>query len=109
MSVSEKVLWECLRKDKLGFRFKRQEPVGLYTLDFYCPEARLCVEVDGEQHAGRRTKDEARDDWLGQRGIYTLRVPSLDLFEETGLVAAKWIALIQGTCEKRAGRNAFPE
>ncbi len=109
MSVSEKVLWECLRKDKLGFRFKRQESVGPYTLDFYCPEARLCVEVDGEQHAERRTQDEARDDWLGKRGIYTLRVPSLDLFEGTGCVASRWLRTIQEACEKRAGRKAFPE
>lgn len=94
MSVSERVLWECLRKDKLGF---------------YCPEASLCVEVDGEQHAERRGQDARRDEWLGSRGVLTIRLPSLDLFEETGLVAPRWIALVQETCERRSKRKAFPE
>ena len=109
MTASEKVMWECLRMDRLGFRFKRQESVGRYTLDFYCPEASLCVEVDGEQHALRVDKDQARDEWLCLQGIATIRLPSLDLFEGTGLVGPKWLKLIAETCEARAGRKAFPE
>ena len=50
MSVSEKVLWEQVRKNRLGYGFRRQVPVGPYILDFYCARASLCIEVDGEQH-----------------------------------------------------------
>jgi ATP-dependent DNA helicase RecQ len=79
MSVSEKILWMFLRGDKTGFRFRTQHAVGPYVLDFYCPEAGLCVEVDGEQHDGRAREDEARDVWLEARGIITMRIPSADV------------------------------
>ena len=79
--------------------------VGRYTLDFYCPAASLCVEVDGEQHALRRRQDEERDHWLAQQGVLTIRVPSLDLFEETGLVGVGWVTLIQEACKARAGKR----
>jgi very-short-patch-repair endonuclease len=108
-SASEKVMWECLRKKRLGFRFNRQVPVGPYVLDFYCAEASLVIEIDGEQHAGRRDADERRDEWLRSRSVETLRIPSLDLFEETGIVATRWLHLIAEICERRSGRPAFPE
>ena len=81
MSVSEQVLWRELRNRQLGFRFRRQVPVGPYVLDFFCSEAWLCVEVDGEQHAARQSADARRDRYLWELGIATYRVPSLDLFE----------------------------
>ncbi len=61
MSVSEKRLWAYIRKDRLGFSFRRQVPIGEYVLDFYCAKAALCVEVDGEQHAPRAAADRRRD------------------------------------------------
>src|SRR5215216_4051714 len=76
MSVSEKKLWEKLRRKQLGFAFKRQVPVGPYTLDFYCPEASLCVEVDGEQHLFRKALDARRDTYLSLKRIATIRIPS---------------------------------
>ncbi|MBX3119482.1 MAG: DUF559 domain-containing protein [Fimbriimonadaceae bacterium] len=105
MSVSEKRLWYWLREKKTGFLFKKQVPVGVYFLDFYCPEAKLCVEVDGEQHAQRQTKDKARDEYLRSVGIDTFRLPSLDLFEHTGAELVEWVTLIVRACEERAGRK----
>ncbi len=61
MSVSEKVAWVQLRNEKLGFKVRRQHPVGPYILDFYCPEAKVCVEIDGEQHQLRQESDARRD------------------------------------------------
>ena len=109
MSISEKVLWECLRRDRLGFRFKRQVSTGIYTLDFYCTEASLCVEVDGEQHRARQSQDALRDEWLGKNRIATIRIPSLDLFDEAGIATSEWLRLVQQTCEDRSGRSAFTE
>ncbi|MCW5937843.1 MAG: DUF559 domain-containing protein [Fimbriimonadaceae bacterium] len=107
MSVSERRLWESIRRDALGFRFKRQVPVGRYVLDFYCSEASLCIEVDGEQHAGRASEDKFRDAFIEGRGIMTIRVPSLDLFDELGGVHGRWLDLIATTCEERSGRSRF--
>lgn len=105
MSVSERVLWERLRASQIGFSFRRQYAVGPYILDFYCPEARLCVEVDGEQHALRRQKDVLRDRWLAEQRIETIRVPSLDLFDPFHTKTTVWIDKIMQECELRAGRK----
>jgi very-short-patch-repair endonuclease len=108
MSLSERVLWYQLRKDKLGFRFKRQVRVGPYFLDFYCPKAKLCVEVDGEQHEERVDKDAWRDKYLLEQGIETMRIPSLDLFDEAGILIGEWVTRIEATCQVRAARNLSP-
>eukprot|EP01035_Chromulina_nebulosa_P054083 gene54083-74016_t len=50
MTEPERLLWALLRKEQTGLRFRRQHPLGSYVLDFYCPSARLCVEVDGPVH-----------------------------------------------------------
>ncbi|MCW5940013.1 MAG: DUF559 domain-containing protein [Fimbriimonadaceae bacterium] len=107
MGWSEKRLWEALRGKKLGFKFLRQYPLGPYTLDFYCFEARLCVEVDGERHASRAESDAKRDEFLAGLGVKTLRIPSLELWDDRGVLSAKWHKAIQLECEERAGRRFF--
>ncbi len=70
-------LWARLRgRQAGGFRFRRQHPVGPYILDFYCPEARLAVEVDGDTHdlPDQIAHDARRDAWLAGQGIRTLRM-----------------------------------
>jgi very-short-patch-repair endonuclease len=109
MSVSEQVLWNMLRKDRAGFHFRRQVRVDCYFLDFYCARAKLCVEVDGEQHANQRVHDSVRDQTLRRLGIETLRIPSLELFEENGLKGAEWVDKIQALCEARAGSISTPQ
>ena len=61
MSLPEVLLWQALRRQQTGMRFRRQHPAGPYILDFYCDAAKLCVEVDGESHAFRMGHDRARD------------------------------------------------
>ena len=57
------------------YKFRRQHPLGDYTLDFFCEEARLNVELDGSQHGfpDQRKHDERREKFLESRGIKTLR------------------------------------
>ena len=90
LSLPEGLLWRGLKGGKAhGLKFRKQHPVGPYVLDFYCHEARLCVEVDGASHSfGRRPeKDTRRDAWLADRGIRTLRISaSLVLDEVDGAV-----------------------
>jgi very-short-patch-repair endonuclease len=58
---AERLLWEKLRFDQLGVRFRRQHPVGNnYILDFYCRKAKLGIEIDGSIHQQRRIEDEER-------------------------------------------------
>jgi very-short-patch-repair endonuclease len=75
MTDAESRLWRALRRDQLnGLSFRRQHPIGAYTLDFYCPNLRLAVELDGGQHAGpRKLADDRRTRRLAERGIVVLR------------------------------------
>lgn len=105
MSISETRLWGLIRRNRLGFQFRRQYAIGRYFLDFYCPEAKLCVEVDGEQHELRRDLDQARDEFLLSLGIETLRIPSIDLFEKDGQGMDDALEAILTRCETRTGRE----
>jgi len=72
---SEQLLWEALRNRGLaGRKFRRQHPVGRSVLDFYCPEARLAIEVDGGIHDFRREADRERQRILESMGIRALRL-----------------------------------
>ena len=87
MSVSEKVLWNYLRKERIGFKFRKQATVLDFILDFYCAEAKVCIEVDGEQHEDQREYDAYRDASLQRAGILTIRIPSLNIFEKSDKLA----------------------
>jgi very-short-patch-repair endonuclease len=77
-------LWSRLRKKQLdGFRFRRQQPIGPYVVDFYCPEARLIIELDGGQHAEREAEDAARTAWLEAQGYRVVRFWNNDTLSNT--------------------------
>ena len=85
MSLPEIVLWQALRKKGLArLRFRRQHPIGPYILDFYCPAARLAVEVDGLAHdtAAQARHDERRRAWLTQQGVRVLRIRASDVLKD---------------------------
>lgn len=81
MTMPEVLVWRELRKRPEGFRFRRQHPVGEFILDFYCPQAKLGIEVDGIAHdvGDRPLLDEARDRWLAEQGIAVMRVRASDV------------------------------
>ena len=71
---AEAVLWEKLRdKQLLGFRFRRQHPIDRHVVDFYCPDARLVIEIDGPAHDGKETEDQARHAHLEDLGYRLIR------------------------------------
>ena len=77
LTLPEGLLWKALKARRQdGLHFRRQHPLGPYVLDFYCAQARLCVEVDGSSHgaADRPGRDIARDRWLREQGVETLRL-----------------------------------
>jgi very-short-patch-repair endonuclease len=76
MTDAEAKLWRAVRRDQINnLNFRRQHPVGPYTLDFYCPSLRLGIELDGGQHAehGNRLNDQRRTRWLASKGILVIR------------------------------------
>jgi len=95
MSLPEVVLWQELRRRQWTMRFRRQHPVGPYVLDFYSPEARLAVEVDGAVHdlPEQARYDERRDAWLRQQGIRVLRFSAAEVLRDRELEGV--LALIE--------------
>ena len=84
MTDAEQQLWFCLRRRQIGgFRFRRQHPFEKFVLDFYCPEARLAVELDGGQHneADVALRDERRTEFLQEHGIVVVRVWNHEVFQ----------------------------
>ena len=76
MTDAEFRLWWRLRKPGIeGLRFRRQCPIGPYIVDFFCPERKLVVEVDGGQHGlpELAAHDESRTAWLRQNGYRVVR------------------------------------
>jgi len=76
LTSAEAVLWNNLKNAQLeGRKFRRQHSIGEYILDFYCPEEKLAVELDGAGHfdVGGNQHDDARTAYLAQFGIVVLR------------------------------------
>jgi very-short-patch-repair endonuclease len=78
----ENLLWSRLRAHRLsGLKFRRQQPIGVYVVDFLCPEKNLIVELDGGQHQERAEYDKARDAWLKSEGYTVLRYWNNEVME----------------------------
>jgi very-short-patch-repair endonuclease len=72
MTKAERLLWSKLRNRQLGVKFRRQQPLGDYIVDFVCFEKKLIIEVDGSQHIDNNF-DVMRDNWLSEREFRVLR------------------------------------
>ena len=80
MTPEEETLWSRLRRRQVdGLRFRRQRPVGRYIADFYCPDLRLMIEIDGAVHHGREEYDRNRDEYLAGHGYRVVRFSNDDI------------------------------
>ncbi len=84
MTLPEGMLWQALRSRPDGLKFRRQHPIGRCIVDFYCPAARLVIEVDGESHsrADRPQRDDRRDAWLRGQGLQVVRFAATDVIRD---------------------------
>ena len=81
---SEKRLWKHLKGKQLeGYKFRRQVTMGPYIVDFLCHEARLIIEVDGEQHYHQAAYDMQRTKYLEKCGFYVLRYWNIEVLTKT--------------------------
>ena len=79
---AEGLLWHYLRDKQLaGHKFRRQQPIGPYIVDFACMPQKLLIELDGGQHAEQHTYDKKRDEFLREKGYKILRFWNNDVFE----------------------------
>ena len=83
-TIAEATLWQMLKSRQIeGFKFRRQFGIGPYILDFYCPELRLCIELDGQPHFTPEgyEYDLHRTEYLNRfHGIQVMRFENIDVF-----------------------------
>ena len=93
----ERVLWRHLRnRNFAGYKFRRQHPFDGYVLDFYCPSAKLAIELDGGGHnyPADQTRDRTRSEFLARHGLVVLRFWNHQVGQELdSVLRAIWLAL----------------
>lgn len=94
MTNTEKIMWSKLRSKQLkSCQFYRQKIIGDYIVDFYCPKAKLVIELDGGQHyidKGEK-KDKKRDNYLSTLGLKVLRFSDRDFLKnQKGILEEIW-------------------
>ena len=95
---AERELWRWLRGRKLeGAKFRRQQPLGPFVVDFLCVEARLIVEADGAPHFPSPLRDRTRDVWLATAGLTVLRFENCQILEHTAVVLERIRQAIQSS------------
>ena len=86
MTDAEQLLWRHLRAHRLnGQKFRRQQPIGPYVVDFVHLGAKLIVEADGGQHS-QSESDVVRDEWLTSQGFKVMRFWNNDVLSNTDAV-----------------------
>jgi very-short-patch-repair endonuclease len=86
---AEAVLWCQLKNRQLENRkFRRQHSIGYYIVDFYCPQEKLVIELDGEDHfwGDQINEDERRDEFLRDNGIRIIRFENKWIFKDMAYV-----------------------
>lgn len=112
---AEKRLWDHLRNRQLsGHKFRRQHPIGPYTVDFCCLEKGLIVELDGGQHLEQKEKDNRRTHDLNKEGFRVLRFWDHDVLKDTEAILESLRLVLSGPHphplpgRERGGKSPVP-
>ena len=95
---TEKLLWRRIRMWQVDdYKFRRQQPLGRYIVDFVCLEKRVVVELDGGQHAEQSANDMRRDEWLREQGFIVLRFWNHEVVQNIDDVTEKIFQTVKST------------
>jgi len=86
MTPAEKLLWQQVRAKKLGVRFRRQQIIAGFIIDFYCHKAALVVEVDGDIHDLQQEEDARREKVLSEMGLRIVRFRNDEVVKSLSVV-----------------------
>jgi very-short-patch-repair endonuclease len=108
-TTAEGLMWRVLKGRQCGgLKFRRQQGIGPYILDFYCPELRLCVELDGSSHDYKFEYDEERTAFLERQGIKVLRYRNEDVYCNPLSIADDILRQIQKDTEEDTDPTPTP-
>lgn len=88
---AEATLWQHLRNQNLGCKFRRQHPIEFFIIDFYCAKAKLLIEIDDESHFQKEQMeyDQTRTEYLERLGYKVIRFTNDDVRYNLDAVAAE--------------------
>ena len=104
---AERLLWKHLRSKQLrDTKFRRQQPIGNFIVDFVSLDKKLIVELDGSQHAENQEEDKQRDEWLMTQGFKVFRFWNNEVLENIEGVLEKIMEhLTPSPCPSHEGRG----
>ena len=82
MTKAELMLWDKIKYNKLGVKFRRQHPMLFYIADFYCYSLKLVIEIDGPIHQFREEEDDARTKAIEEAGNIVIRFSNEDVIND---------------------------
>ena len=96
MTHAELILWEFLRKHPIRLKFRRQHPIGIYIVDFYCHKLKLVIEVDGSIHDLEEVliEDKKKEQLLEKDGLKVIRFKNEEVLKNSEIVFEKINSLI---------------
>ncbi|MCX6744814.1 MAG: endonuclease domain-containing protein [Candidatus Parcubacteria bacterium] len=114
MTPAEVALWRELRREKLGYKFRRQYGVGSYIIDFYCPQLKFAIELDGDVHALEHVhkKDLIREKFIKDYGITIKRYWNHQVLEDIDSVLEELVYICKqlndsNVQQLRSGSDSF--
>jgi very-short-patch-repair endonuclease len=96
LSLPEMLLWRLLRLSRRDLRFRKQHAIGPFVADFYCPAAKLVIEIDGAIHNQRQDADENRDAYMMSLGLRVIRIRAGDVLADPQAIADGIYRLCEG-------------
>ena len=99
LTAPEQKLWHYLRYEQMNYKFRRQAIIGQYIIDFYCPKAKLAIEIDGDSHweGNQQELDIIRLEKLTAMNISLLRFTNIEVmrnFEGVYGVIAEFLSTV---------------
>ena len=98
---AEATLWRHLRNRNLKYKFRRQHPIDFFIIDFYCAEAKLLIETDGDSHLAKEQMeyDQARTEYLEELGYKVIRFTNNDVRYNINEVVSEIIRVVEKRIE----------
>ena len=93
---AERALWRLRNRQLVGYKFRRQVPIGEYIIDFVCLERKVVIEVDGGHHQEQAPYDTDRTTWLESQGFQVLRFWNHEVLTDAEAVQEALLVALQG-------------
>lgn len=107
LTPAENMLWRALRARNLGYKFRRQHPIDKFIIDFYCAQAKLCIEVDGPSHLEpeQAEHDAARTAYLVELGYHVIRFTNEEIRKDLNSIVDEIVRQVEERQIRENGKS----